>query len=94
MNTFLTIVLVALMVLVLVSLIRGVIAFMKSTKIDLETGQVSAQVVEDAIAVDRARRIARIEGNQCAQMIERGGQQLAHAPFPRFTSAHKVELMP
>lgn len=39
MNTFLTIVLVALMVLVLVSLIRGVIAFMKSTKIDLETGQ-------------------------------------------------------
>ena len=39
MNTFLTIVLVALMVLVLVSLVRGIIAFMKSTKIDLETGQ-------------------------------------------------------
>ena len=62
--------------------------------LDLETGQVSAQVVEDAIAVDRARRIARIEGNHGAQMIERGGQQFAHAPFPRFTSAHKVELMP
>lgn len=39
MNTFLTIVLVALMVLVLVSLVRGIVAFMKSTKIDLETGQ-------------------------------------------------------
>lgn len=39
MNTFLTIVLLALMVLVLVSLIRGIVAFMKSTKIDLETGQ-------------------------------------------------------
>lgn len=39
MTTVLIIVLVALMAMVVVSLIRGVIAFMKSTKIDLETGR-------------------------------------------------------
>ena len=39
MQTFLIIVLVVLCLLVVVSLVRGVIAFLKSTKIDLETGQ-------------------------------------------------------
>ncbi|PZO71966.1 MAG: hypothetical protein DI636_01695 [Pelagerythrobacter marensis] len=39
MNTFLTIVLILLMIMVVVSLVRGVVAFMKSTKIDLETGR-------------------------------------------------------
>ncbi|WP_133365989.1 hypothetical protein [Qipengyuania sediminis] len=39
MQTFLIIVLVVLMILAVVSLVRGVIAFMKSTKIDLQTGQ-------------------------------------------------------
>lgn len=39
MTTFLIIVLVVLMALTAVSLVRGVIAFMKSTKIDLETGK-------------------------------------------------------
>ena len=39
MTTVLIIVLIALMVMVVVSLVRGVIAFMKSTKIDLETGR-------------------------------------------------------
>ena len=39
MTTFLTSVLILLMILVVVSLVRGVVAFMKSTKIDLETGQ-------------------------------------------------------
>ena len=39
MQTFLIIVLVILCVLVVVSLVRGVVAFLKSTKIDLETGQ-------------------------------------------------------
>ncbi|MCH2487667.1 MAG: HIG1 domain-containing protein [Erythrobacter sp.] len=39
MNTFLIIVLVILMALTLFSLIRGVIAFLRTTKIDLETGQ-------------------------------------------------------
>ena len=39
MNTFLTIVLILLMIMVVVSLVRGVVAFMISTKIDLETGR-------------------------------------------------------
>ncbi|MEX0341254.1 MAG: hypothetical protein AB3N06_01580 [Erythrobacter sp.] len=39
MTTFLTIALVILMVLVVASLIRGIVAFMKSTKIDLESGE-------------------------------------------------------
>ncbi|KWV95547.1 MULTISPECIES: HIG1 domain-containing protein [unclassified Erythrobacter] len=39
MTTFLTILLVILMVLVVASLIRGIVAFMKSTKIDLESGE-------------------------------------------------------
>lgn len=39
MTTFLTLILVALMALVIYSLVRGIVAFMKSTKIDLETGQ-------------------------------------------------------
>ncbi len=38
MNTFLIIVLVILCLLVVFSLIRGIVAFMKTTKIDLETG--------------------------------------------------------
>ena len=39
MNTFIIILLVILMVLVVASLIRGIVAFMKSTKIDLESGE-------------------------------------------------------
>ena len=39
MNTFRIILLVILMVLVVASLIRGIVAFMKSTKIDLESGE-------------------------------------------------------
>lgn len=39
MTTFLTIALVILLVLVVASLIRGIVAFMKSTKIDLESGE-------------------------------------------------------
>ncbi|MDG6079152.1 hypothetical protein E3U23_08095 [Erythrobacter litoralis] len=39
MNTFLVIVLLAAMVMVVVSLVRGVIAFLKSTKVDLQSGQ-------------------------------------------------------
>lgn len=39
MTTFLVIVLVVLMALVVVSLVRGIIAFLKSTKIDLESGE-------------------------------------------------------
>jgi len=39
MTTFLSIILVIVCILVLVSLVRGIIAFLKSTKIDLETGE-------------------------------------------------------
>jgi len=39
MTTFLIIVLVILCIFVLVSLVRGIVAFMQSTKIDLETGE-------------------------------------------------------
>ena len=39
MTTFLIVLLVLLMGLTLFSLIRGVVAFLKTTKIDLETGQ-------------------------------------------------------
>ena len=39
MTTYLIILLVLLMGLTLFSLIRGVVAFLKTTKIDLETGQ-------------------------------------------------------
>ena len=39
MNTFFVILLLAAMIMVVVSLVRGVIAFLKSTKVDLQTGQ-------------------------------------------------------
>ncbi len=39
MTYFLAAVLVVLCILVVVSLVRGVIAFLKTTKIDLETGE-------------------------------------------------------
>ncbi|WP_324829121.1 hypothetical protein [Qipengyuania zhejiangensis] len=39
MTTFLTIVLVVLMAFVVISLVRGIVAFLKSTKIDLESGE-------------------------------------------------------
>lgn len=39
MSTLFIIVLIGLCIMVLVSLIRGIVAFMQSTKIDLETGE-------------------------------------------------------
>ncbi|QZD90647.1 HIG1 domain-containing protein [Qipengyuania aurantiaca] len=39
MNTVFIIILLAAMVMVVVSLVRGVVAFLKSTKVDLESGQ-------------------------------------------------------
>lgn len=39
MNTFLIIALVLAMVAVLVSLVRGIIAFLQTTKLDLESGE-------------------------------------------------------
>lgn len=39
MNTFLIVVLLLAMIMVVISLVRGVVAFLQSTKIDLESGQ-------------------------------------------------------
>ena len=39
MNTFLVIVIVVLMIMVVVSLVRGIVAFLQSTKVDLESGE-------------------------------------------------------
>ena len=39
MNTVFIIILLLAMIMVVVSLVRGVVAFLKSTKIDLESGQ-------------------------------------------------------
>lgn len=38
MNTFLVIVIALLMIMVVVSLVRGIVAFLQTTKIDLENG--------------------------------------------------------
>ncbi|RJY09713.1 hypothetical protein [Aurantiacibacter aquimixticola] len=43
MNTFLVIVIVLLAVMVVVSLVRGIIAFLQTTKIDLEQGGANSQ---------------------------------------------------
>jgi hypothetical protein len=39
--------------------------------LDVEAGQVRAQVIEDATGGDRARRVAGVEGHQGLQVIER-----------------------
>ena len=39
MNTVLVIVIVGLAIMVVVSLVRGIVAFMQSTKLDLESGE-------------------------------------------------------
>src|SRR6185437_7036635 len=69
--------------------------------IDFEARQLRAQVIEDPVRADRARRIARIEPDQRAQMRKRRIQQRGvpslefRAPYHlRLTSAQRVELMP
>ena len=52
MNTFLIIALVIAMVLVLVSLVRGIIAFLQTTKLDLESGE-TEQVTEMQLKQNR-----------------------------------------
>ncbi len=59
MNTFLAIVLVVLMGLTAFSLIRGVVAFLRTTKIDLETGE-GHTVTDMQLAQNRAM-FARIK---------------------------------
>lgn len=59
MNAFLIIVLVVLMGLVAFSLIKGIIAFLKTTKIDLETGEGSTatdmQLAQNKAMFDRVK---------------------------------------
>lgn len=46
MNTFLVILIVLLAIMVVVSLVRGIIAFLQTTKIDLETGGENVQELQ------------------------------------------------
>ncbi|RKF20602.1 hypothetical protein D6851_10705 [Altericroceibacterium spongiae] len=52
MNTFLVILLIFLAIMVVVSLIRGIVAFLQSTRIDLESG--SDKVTELQLKQNRA----------------------------------------
>ena len=59
MNVFLSIVLVILMALVVFSLVRGIVAFLKSTKIDLErgddTGASEMQLLQNKMMFNRIK---------------------------------------
>lgn len=59
MNFFLIAVLLVLMGLVLFSLIRGIIAFLKTTRIDLETGE--GETVTDMQMAQNKAMFARIK---------------------------------
>lgn len=67
MTTFLVIVLVVLMGLTAYSLIRGVIAFLRTTKIDLETGEGST-ATDMQLAQNRAM-FARIKYQAAAIVV-------------------------
>jgi hypothetical protein len=59
MKTFLAIVIIALMVMVVISLVRGIIAFMQSTKLDLErdegTGATEMQLRQNKMMFARIK---------------------------------------
>ncbi|MEM1050997.1 MAG: hypothetical protein AAGI28_02775 [Pseudomonadota bacterium] len=59
MNYILIPVLVILCILVVVSLVRGIIAFLKTTKIDLETGE--AETVAEMQEMQNKAMFARIK---------------------------------
>ncbi len=59
MNWFLTAIFVLLAIMVVVSLVRGVIAFLKTTKIDLESGD--GETVTEMQAVQNKAMFARIK---------------------------------
>lgn len=67
MNAFLIIVLVVLMGLVAFSLIKGIIAFLKTTKIDLETGEGST-VTDMQLAQNKAM-FARVKYQAMAIVV-------------------------
>ena len=67
MTTFLTILLVIMMVLVVASLVRGIVAFLRSTKIDLESGE-QVDATEMQLAQNRAM-FARIKYQALAIVV-------------------------
>ncbi|MBU2032961.1 MAG: HIG1 domain-containing protein [Alphaproteobacteria bacterium] len=67
MNTFLIILLVILCLLVVISLIRGIVAFMKTTKIDLETGE--GETIPEMQAMQNKMMFNRIKYQALAVMV-------------------------
>ncbi|MBX7528417.1 HIG1 domain-containing protein [Qipengyuania vesicularis] len=67
MNTFFVIILLAAMVMVVVSLVRGVVAFLKSTKVDLESGQ-QVDATEMQLKQNRAM-MARVKWQALAIVV-------------------------
>lgn len=67
MNIILILVLVALVTLVVISLIRGIIAFLKTTKVDLENGEVE-NVTEMQMMQNKAM-FARIKYQAAAVVV-------------------------
>lgn len=67
MNFFLIAVLLVLMGLVAFSLIRGIIAFLKTTKIDLETGE--GETVTDMQLAQNKAMFARIKYQALAIVV-------------------------
>ena len=59
MNTLLIIVLAILCLFVVISLVRGIVAFMKTTKIDLETGE--GETATDMQLMQNKMMFARIK---------------------------------
>jgi len=59
MKVFLILVIVALMIMVVVSLVRGIAAFLKSTKVDLErepgTGATEMQLLQNKMMFNRIK---------------------------------------
>lgn len=67
MNTFLVILLLVAMLMVVVSLVRGIVAFLKSTRIDLESGE-QVDATEMQMKQNRAM-MARVKWQAVAIVI-------------------------
>lgn len=67
MTTILIIVLVGLMAMVLYSLIKGIVAFLKTTKIDLETGD--GETVTEMQLLQNKAMFARIKYQALAIVV-------------------------
>lgn len=66
MNTFLMVVIALLAIMVVVSLVRGIIAFLQTTKIDLETGGENLPAMQ---AKQNQAMIARIKYQALAIVV-------------------------